>query len=154
MESHISYYDVAGKLKEVTPPYGSERHSLTAHDRTVAAKMGAGSIAVFPPPHRYFFARDYTTNQGYLWYSSWRGRVGLGVQQYADDDTTIVTAVISMAQSLKLRVVAEGVETPEEFAFLQAHECDEGQGYYFSRPMPATQFATWAASGSWISPRT
>ncbi len=89
MESHISYYDVEGKLKEVTPPYGSDRHSLTAHYRTVAAKMGAGSIAVFPPPHRYFFARDYTTNQGYLWYSSWRGRVGLGVHQYPDDDTTI-----------------------------------------------------------------
>ena len=89
MGSHISYYDVEGKLKEITPPYGSERHSLAAHYRTVAAKMGAGSIAVFPPPHRYFFARDYTTNQGYLWYSSWRGRVGLGVHQYPDDDTTI-----------------------------------------------------------------
>ena len=89
MESHISYYDVGGKLQEITPPYGSDRHPLTAHYRTVAAKMGAGSIAVFPPPHRYFFARDYTTNQGYLWYSSWRGRVGLGVQQYPDDDTTI-----------------------------------------------------------------
>jgi hypothetical protein len=89
MESHISYYDVEGKLKEVTPSYGSDRHSLTAHYRTVAAAMGAGSIAVFPPPHRYFFARDYTTNQGYLWYSSWRGRVGLGVHQYPDDDTTI-----------------------------------------------------------------
>jgi hypothetical protein len=89
MESHISYYDADGKLQEVTPPYGSDRHSLTAHYRTVAAKMGAGSIAVFPPPHRYFFARDYTTNQGYLWYSSWRGRVGLGVLQHPDDDTTI-----------------------------------------------------------------
>ncbi len=89
MESHISYYDTEGKLQKITPPYGSDRHSLMAHDRTVAAKMGAGSIAVFPPPHRYFFARDYTTNQGYLWYSSWRGRVGLGVHQYPDDDTTI-----------------------------------------------------------------
>jgi hypothetical protein len=89
MESHISYYDTAGKLQEITPPYGSDRHSLTARYRTVAAKMGAGSIAVFPPPHRYLFARDYTTNQGYLWYSSWRGRVGLGVHQYPDDDTTI-----------------------------------------------------------------
>ncbi|MGA3035143.1 MAG: hypothetical protein ABSD70_17790 [Terracidiphilus sp.] len=89
MASHISYYDIDGKLREVTPPYGSDRHSLAAHFRVVAAKMGAGSIAVFPPPHRYFFARDYTTNQGYLWYSSWRGRVGLGVHQYPDDDTTI-----------------------------------------------------------------
>ena len=89
MASHISYYDTDGKLQEITPPYGSDRHTLKVHYRVVAARMGAGSIAVFPPPHRYFFARDYTTNQGYLWYSSWRGRVGLGVQQYPDDDTAI-----------------------------------------------------------------
>ena len=49
------------------------------------------------------------------------------------DETTIVTAVISMGRSLKLRVVAEGVETQEELAFLQAHQCDEAQGYYFSQ---------------------
>ena len=45
------------------------------------------------------------------------------------DDTTIVTAMISMGRSLKLRVVAEGVETQEELAFLQAHHCDEAQGF-------------------------
>jgi diguanylate cyclase (GGDEF)-like protein/PAS domain S-box-containing protein len=59
----------------------------------------------------------------------------------APDETSIVTAVISMAHSLKLRVVAEGVETPDELAFLQAHQCDEAQGYYFSRPVTAQQFA-------------
>ena len=59
----------------------------------------------------------------------------------AGDDTTIVTAVIGMARSLKLRVVAEGVETLEELAFLRAHHCDEAQGYYFSRPVPAQEFA-------------
>ena len=48
-----------------------------------------------------------------------------------------MTAVISMGRSLNLRVVAEGVETQEELAFLQAHQCDEAQGYYFSRPVPA-----------------
>jgi hypothetical protein len=89
MASRISYYDPEGRFQEITPPYGSERHPLAAHYRVVAAKMGAGSIAVFPPPHRYLFARDYTTNQGYLWYSSWRGRVGLGIQQYPDDNTLI-----------------------------------------------------------------
>jgi EAL domain-containing protein (putative c-di-GMP-specific phosphodiesterase class I) len=57
------------------------------------------------------------------------------------DDASIVTAVISMAQSLKLRVVAEGVETLEQLAFLQARACDEAQGYYFSRPVPADNFA-------------
>ena len=59
----------------------------------------------------------------------------------APSETTIVTAVIGMCRSLKLRVVAEGVETPEELAFLQAHRCDEAQGYYFSRPLAAPQFA-------------
>jgi diguanylate cyclase (GGDEF)-like protein/PAS domain S-box-containing protein len=58
----------------------------------------------------------------------------------APEKTTIVTAVISMGRSLNLRVVAEGVETEEELAFLQAHQCDEGQGYYFSRPVPPRQF--------------
>jgi diguanylate cyclase (GGDEF)-like protein len=56
-------------------------------------------------------------------------------------DAPIVTAVLAMARSLQLRVVAEGVETAEELAFLQAHDCDEAQGYYFSRPVPADRFA-------------
>jgi len=63
------------------------------------------------------------------------------------DETTIVTAVISMGRSLKLRVVAEGVETPQELAFLQAHQCDEAQGYYFGRPMIAGQFARLLETG-------
>jgi EAL domain-containing protein (putative c-di-GMP-specific phosphodiesterase class I) len=45
-----------------------------------------------------------------------------------------------MARSLKLRVVAEGVETQAELDFLQAHDCDEAQGYFFSGPVPALQF--------------
>ena len=57
------------------------------------------------------------------------------------DDTTIVAAVISMARSLKLRVIAEGVETTEELKFLHGQHCDEAQGYLFSRPVPAEQFA-------------
>ena len=57
------------------------------------------------------------------------------------EDTTIVAAMISMARGLKLRVVAEGVETAEELEFLRAQHCDQAQGHYFSRPVPAKQFA-------------
>ena len=55
--------------------------------------------------------------------------------------TSIVCAVISMGRSLGHRVIAEGVETKEQFAFLQAQGCGEGQGYYFSRPLAAEPFA-------------
>jgi diguanylate cyclase (GGDEF)-like protein len=57
------------------------------------------------------------------------------------DDATIVGAVIHMGRSLKHRVIAEGVETQEQLAFLRSQDCDEGQGYYFSPPVPAEQFA-------------
>jgi diguanylate cyclase (GGDEF)-like protein/PAS domain S-box-containing protein len=65
----------------------------------------------------------------------------------APDDATIVTAVISMGRSMKLRVVAEGVETREELAFLQNHQCDEAQGFYFSRPVLPQQFAILLKTG-------
>jgi diguanylate cyclase (GGDEF)-like protein len=65
----------------------------------------------------------------------------------ARDDTTIVTAVISMGRSLNLRVVAEGVETQEELEFLREHQCDEAQGYYFSRPVLPQHFAKLLKTG-------
>ncbi len=65
----------------------------------------------------------------------------------APDETSIVRAIISMARSLNLRVVAEGVETPKEAAFLKANQCDEAQGYHFSRPAPADRFAKLLETG-------
>ena len=56
------------------------------------------------------------------------------------DDAGIVTAVIAMGRSLHMRVVAEGVETREQLEILQEHGCPQGQGYYFSRPVPAVEF--------------
>jgi diguanylate cyclase (GGDEF)-like protein/PAS domain S-box-containing protein len=57
------------------------------------------------------------------------------------DDTSIAVAIIRMGRSLKLRVVAEGVESLEEMKFLQAHDCDQAQGFYFSLAVPAEQLA-------------
>jgi len=57
------------------------------------------------------------------------------------DESSIVRAIISMGRSLNLRIIAEGVETAEDLAFLKSQGCDEGQGYYFSRAVPAEQFA-------------
>jgi diguanylate cyclase (GGDEF)-like protein/PAS domain S-box-containing protein len=56
------------------------------------------------------------------------------------DDASIVSAVIGMGKGLQIRVVAEGVETREQLAFLRKRGCPEGQGYYFSRPVSASEF--------------
>jgi diguanylate cyclase (GGDEF)-like protein/PAS domain S-box-containing protein len=53
------------------------------------------------------------------------------------DDASIALAVISLAHSLRMRVLAEGVETVEQYEFLRLNGCDEIQGYYFSKPVPA-----------------
>jgi len=65
------------------------------------------------------------------------------VQDIDDDaeETTIVSAIIAMGKSLKMLVVAEGIETAEQLDFLKSKECEEGQGYYYSRPVPAEEFA-------------
>ena len=57
------------------------------------------------------------------------------------DDAAITAAIISMAKSLRLKAVAEGVENEAQMSFLRAHHCDEIQGYYFSRPLTAEKAA-------------
>ena len=66
------------------------------------------------------FIRDVTSNQ---------------------DAATIAIAIINMAHNLRLKVVAEGVETIEQLEFLRLHGCDEVQGYFFSKPLPAEELS-------------
>jgi len=56
------------------------------------------------------------------------------------DDSAITLAIISMAKSLRLEVIAEGVETQQQLDFLKQNNCDDIQGYYFSKPLPAKEF--------------
>lgn len=56
------------------------------------------------------------------------------------DDTAIISTIIAMSKKLRLRVVAEGVETKEQLDFLRKNGCDEIQGYFYSRPLPADAF--------------
>ena len=58
------------------------------------------------------------------------------------DSGEIVRAIVSLAHSLHLKVVAEGVETADQLAFLHRVGCDQYQGYHYSVPVPAAQFAT------------
>lgn len=58
----------------------------------------------------------------------------------SQDDTNVVLSILALANSLKLRVTAEGVETQEHVDLLREHNCDYIQGYFYSRPLPATEF--------------
>jgi EAL domain-containing protein (putative c-di-GMP-specific phosphodiesterase class I) len=63
------------------------------------------------------------------------------------DDAVIVSTIINMARTLKLKVIAEGVETAEQLSFLKHQECDEIQGYYFSQPVPPEKISSLLVSG-------
>ena len=74
------------------------------------------------------------------------------------DDAAITQAIIAMAHSLRLKVVAEGVETAQQLQFLRDNGCDEMQGYYLSKPLSEDQFrcllqsVVVADAGPFISP--
>ncbi len=68
----------------------------------------------------------------------------------ASTDAPLVRAVIAMGKSLGCRVIAEGVETLDQFSYLRAERCDEGQGFHFSPPLPAAAFAQLLADNPFL----
>ncbi len=67
------------------------------------------------------------------------------------DDAAITAAIIAMGHNLNLEVIAEGVETKSELAFLQAHHCDGVQGFYLSKPLPAEELEAFLKRGTYKS---
>jgi diguanylate cyclase (GGDEF)-like protein/PAS domain S-box-containing protein len=65
-----------------------------------------------------------------------------------EDDAAIASTIITMAHSLGLKVVAEGVETMDQLKFMRQHGCDAMQGYYLSKPLPPVQFEAFLKNGS------
>jgi EAL domain-containing protein (putative c-di-GMP-specific phosphodiesterase class I) len=63
------------------------------------------------------------------------------------DSRRVVSAIIVLAHNLKLRVIAEGVENQEQLTFLRQNQCDEVQGYYFSKPLSSEQMSTLIRQG-------
>jgi diguanylate cyclase len=69
-----------------------------------------------------------------------------------EENAAITGAIISMAKGLKLEVTAEGIETPEQLAFLQSHQCHFAQGYLFSKPVPFRDFVNFLRAGEKKAP--
>lgn len=70
------------------------------------------------------------------------------------NDAAIIMAVITLAHSLKLKVIAEGVENEEQISFLRLLRCDAVQGYFYSRPMPAEAVREWLFKGQYTAGAT
>jgi hypothetical protein len=85
METRVNFYDTAGAFQSVLSD-GPDQRPERVRFRAIAAHGASGSVAVFPAPHRFFFPRDFTTNQGYVWHNTWRGVVSLGIRQLPNDD--------------------------------------------------------------------
>lgn len=84
MQSEVAYFDLEDALRTEHSEF--ERTPVKARHRAIALRTAGGSIAAFPAPHQYFFARDTTQNLGYLWHSSYRGEVSIGIRQLPDDN--------------------------------------------------------------------
>ena len=68
------------------------------------------------------------------------------------DDAALIMAIVALAHNLRLRVIAEGIETEEQLSLLRSIGCDEGQGYFFGRPVAEEVITAWAEKGEHREP--
>jgi len=124
----------------------TEQHQLADDDQTRAAIAALKALGVL------LAVDDFGTGYSSLSYISRLRpdelKLDKSLVSRIDSDPEragLVVAALAMARSLKLEVVAEGVETEAERAFLHAHGCDMAQGFLYNQPMPAGQFECWLA---------
>ncbi len=117
MQSEVAYFNMDGRLIVERPDF--ERTPVKARYRVVALRTAAGSIAVFPPPHQYFFARDTTQNLGYLWHSSYRGETSIGIRQLPDDNLPFYPWMNAPPQTQQRMSVFYSISDREPAAALQ-----------------------------------
>jgi diguanylate cyclase (GGDEF)-like protein/PAS domain S-box-containing protein len=114
MEDSTSVADVLRQLKDIGVQLALDDFGTGFSSLSHLKRFPIDALKIDPS-----FVRDLTTDE---------------------DDASIVTAVIGMGKNLHMRVVAEGVETSEQLVMLREFGCPQGQGYYFSRPVPAVEF--------------
>ena len=117
------------------------------------AENGMGMVACFAGMGVHTAIDDFGTGYSSLAYLKYLHVDSLKIDKSFIDDlpqdsagAAIVQAIARLGRGLALQLVAEGVETAAQLAYVRQVGCDLVQGYYFSRPLPADQFATWLAS--------
>ena len=94
-------------------------------------------------PHRIEIGFYYDDQGLYITGMPGRKRDWLANLSTNPGDAAITDSIIQLGHSLKLRVVAEGVETEEHLNHLRNRGCDEVQGFFYSKPVPAEEFSSW-----------
>ena len=131
----------------VDPAPAAQQHA--GADLTVVADIGAIPASFVPaavvlavkPQNAAETLPHYARFGGQaVFLSIMAGRAIGGMRALLGDGAAIVRAILTLGHSLDLEVIAEGVETSDQLAFLRAEGCDGVQGYYFGRPMPAQDF--------------
>src|SRR5262245_36346054 len=117
MQSEVAYFDNGGQLRTERPEF--ERTPVKARYRVIALRTARGTIAVFPPPHQYFFARDTTQNLGYLWHSSYRGEASIGIRQLPDDNLPFYPWMNAPPQTIQRMSIFYLVSDKEPAAVLE-----------------------------------
>jgi EAL domain-containing protein (putative c-di-GMP-specific phosphodiesterase class I) len=149
---------VTGVLAETGLPASMLELEITEGFLLENAENGMGTVMRFSEMGVAIAIDDFGTGYSSLSYLKYLHADCLKIDKsfindLPDDSTSaaIIRTVISLGHGLGFTVVAEGVETAEQLAYLRTAGCDRVQGYYFAKPMPAAGFETWLRDGKFAA---